>query len=1744
MALRDLIIADGAAAYWELQELSGTTANDSISTNDGTYTGSVLLGRNGLYPDSPYAVEFNGTNTYVDCGDILDPLTNFTYEAVFQCDVLPGAGQLVAILYKWQETAASDQIALGIDANGLINFAFHTTGGDSYGTAAYNNIVGTGFPITVGARHHVVVTRSVTTINIWLDGVRIYTGTPIDVNQLKDTTSPYRIGAEAAVSGRYFTGLISDVAIYSSALTETVIKAHYTSTFNAQKSYRAVVVADNPDAYYGLGEPAGVFEWDLIGTKNGAFQNGPVLGASGLIVNDSDKAIDFDGIADHITFGTIFNFDRTDKFSLECWFQTTASNASNRSLISKQSSSGSQTGYNLSIAGYIEFDMKNVSASNDLVVRTYENFNDGAIHHVVVTNDGSSKASGVKIYVDGILRDNFVIRDSLTASISSGNITDFQIGARDSSTFLFDGVIDEVAVYSKTLSQAQVEEHHAAGRAIYTNTYPYQVLASGPVQYWRMAETSGTAANSIVNNATAGTYNDATGLGDVSYLKGDHVSRGWRFDGSTGRVNLASLDGFTPNADFTIEFWAKATTQILQPFLIVWNSASSYWAITSRTDGNGICFEGANGAGKFLANSTTQLLVADGWAHIVIKRTGNTWASWKNGVQLATEVDTETGFPTTGSIHFGYNGTSAYMDAAMSDFTLYQHALSDTQIVNHYEKGLVDIASYRAMVTAASPYMHYRMNDTLWEGYARESIRGNHSTSVITNIFEVAGFSPEDYSRDFDGTNDYVDTTAVYTFGGKTAGSIEAVFRADSIATQGRAIYAEYNNGGTFTKIKLGVNTDGSVDCGLRDTASGTFYGVNSGAGKIAVNREYHVVYTFDTVADEQKIYINGALIATDNTAIGTVHSDSPARCEIGGNYDTGLNKFDGRIAEVALYEEVLTAEEVGKHAGARRGHFYGDYAYEVYRSNPNAYFRLDDLYDAAEDFVTNVAATHNDETGFEQPALIANSTDKCRDFDGTNDYIDMVSHPVHLEGSAKATIEAWIELDAIPGANQYAAIYTEINSGGTFTKVAMYINPAGQVQLGWRDTSTGTFYSFTSATVLSTGVKYHVVGAIDTANDSHYIAINGLVDAVNTTATGSIFAGAPVAAGVSIVIASFVRLNGRVDELAIYKKAITQTEVARHYHLGIADMYPVAVLNDIPDAYWRLDETSGTTAQNHVNSANDGTYVSTPTLNQTSLLPSGTGKSITWPSGSYMNAGTILPYERNVPFSIELWVKRTGDGVYLVSRGLPSGNFNGYQVYIEAGGNISFSLISTVGSRLYVTSTTALTAGQTYHFVATYDGSSKAYGVDLYLDGNPESFTISTDTLTTDITSSSQFNLHAKGDVAGTSVVQLDEVSLYPIKLTADQVAFHYQAAAAAAAQTYSIVGAGQISLTGNATMNYSSGSTYAITGNGQISLVGNAAMTHTESAAIVGNGQISVTGNSIMAYASQYTIIGNGALSLTGNAVMSHYILATISEGLGLNEGVSSAQSANIIDSIGMSDSAYRYLYKLVAEGLGLNDVLTYEYRIIGSVSDVLGLSDVDSTNIRGTIAISDSLGMNDVLSTNATLQVLITESFALGIGFEVNGEYYIGWVLNTENLAVSNYTNMKFSSMAAYGGKYYGVQSDGVYELTGDTDGATAIDAFIRTGMIDFGDTHLKRMTDTYIGYRADGTLYLKTTTEEQTERWYKLVTTNDHFTEDRFKLARGVKSRYWQFEIANDQGADFDIDSIELLPVVLTRRIKRK
>jgi hypothetical protein len=210
---------------------------------------------------------------------------------------------------------------------------------------------------------------------------------------------------------------------------------------------------------------------------------------------------------------------------------------------------------------------------------------------------------------------------------------------------------------------------------------------------------------------------------------------------------------------------------------------------------------------------------------------------------------------------------------------------------------------------------------------------------------------------------------------------------------------------------------------------------------------------------------------------------------------------------------------------------------------------------------------------------------------------------------------------------------------------------------------------------------------------------------------------------------------------------------------------YQQTVVGDAPAGYWRLNETTGTTAVKTAGAANNGTY-SNVTLGVAGLL-AGAGNTAVSFSGTnsrvqIANNSAIRP---TAAVTLEAWIKPTA---------LPAaGAFNSIVSKAESyslqfnGPRLEFTIIQSGARRRLQAPVGAIAAGGTYHVVGVYDGTTQR----LYING----VQVAQAALTGAITANN--NALYIGSWDGSKEFfrgTIDEVAVYAKALTATQVANH----------------------------------------------------------------------------------------------------------------------------------------------------------------------------------------------------------------------------------------------------------------------------------------------------------------------------------------------------------------------------------
>ncbi len=169
-----------------------------------------------------------------------------------------------------------------------------------------------------------------------------------------------------------------------------------------------------------------------------------------------------------VDLGNIGDFDRKQSFSYGAWIR---SDNGNGAPFAKMDVNNGFRGWEFSLNnGRPQAHIINTWPMNALKIYAKDLVPNKKWMHVLITYDGSSKASGMKMYIDGKAVPTMVEADSLSATIRT--TVSAKIGRR-TSTETFAGAVDDFVLYNRVLKPDEV--------ATLASTSPAYALLSVPM---------------------------------------------------------------------------------------------------------------------------------------------------------------------------------------------------------------------------------------------------------------------------------------------------------------------------------------------------------------------------------------------------------------------------------------------------------------------------------------------------------------------------------------------------------------------------------------------------------------------------------------------------------------------------------------------------------------------------------------------------------------------------------------------------------------------------------------------------------------------------------------------------------------------------------------------------------------------------------------------------------------------------------------------------------------------------------------------------------------------------------------------------------------------------------------------------------------------------------------------------------------------------------------------------------------
>lgn len=452
-------------------------------------------------------------------------------------------------------------------------------------------------------------------------------------------------------------------------------------------------------------------------------------------------------------------------------------------------------------------------------------------------------------------------------------------------------------------------------------------------------------------------------------------------------------------------------------------------------------------------------------------------------------------------------------------------------------------------------------------------------------------------------------------------------------------------------------------------------------------------------------------------------------------------------------------------------------YANDVLADGAGSYWRLGEgsgssLVDWAgwSDAVAGTGVTRG------TPGAIAGDTNTATTFDGTVN--GSAATQTAIPGPDVFSAETWINTTTTSGGKILGFGNNPTGNSNNYDR-HIYMDNAGHIYFG---VYTGSTDTLRTAGTYNDG-QWHQIAAS--------LGANGMVlyvDGKRVGQRGDVIQGQPYSGywrigGDSISSwpggPSSDYFRGAIDEVSIYPSIISLQQVQKHFTdsgrtlnipVAPADNYGKAVFQAAPDLYWRLGESSGTTAADSSASDNPGTYVDGVTLGGPSGIAGTTNTSASFNGTSGLLSSANV-FSNPTTYSEELWFNTTTQqGGKLIGFGdQPTGLSNGYDrhVYMETNGALTFGVWT--GQTNTITSPQSYNDGKWHHMVATQSSG----GMKLYVDGT----VVGTNPQTQAQVYSGYWRVGSDRTwgpqpyFAGA----IDEVAIYPVALSDADVANHF---------------------------------------------------------------------------------------------------------------------------------------------------------------------------------------------------------------------------------------------------------------------------------------------------------------------------------------------------------------------------------
>ncbi len=660
-------------------------------------------------------------------------------------------------------------------------------------------------------------------------------------------------------------------------------------------------------AYWSFNEGSGTVAGDSSGRKkDGTINNSPPWSAGKV-----GSALDFDG--DNKDVGTTFN-DSPTVTTISTWlYPRTTGEASAGSILSRPNQ------YTLAMCDADAISCPSAPNSLQFAYPYYEG-NEGlwytgansitlnAWNHVVLVYDKGNIANTPIIYINGT-RVN--VATSSIPSAPTGIEGYFVTLGNNSNNF--DGKMDEVRIYNRALSAAEISALYAGGGSSFGSSAVLGggTLRNGLVGHWTFdAADFGTA---IVDKSGQGNNGYVTGGSTSTMKRIGKVGQAIHFDGVNDAAEMGTSNTYNfTTGNFSVAFWIKAEEDFYDtsPIIFRMENGISGWAISTNVDKPELLTSGNGGSASNANTSLTRGL----WQHVVVVRSGGTTFYYLDGAADGSDAVVSPASNAGDDLTFGTDDFASYIKENLDDVRIYNRALTAIEVRQLYNLGTQKINSNSNALSAGGLNSglvgHWTFDgaDITANAILDKSGSGNNAGFHGGSTSSAKTLGKMGQALKFNGSSSYVDMGTNASIRVSFPFTIATWIKVPSFGSYHTLVTTGSDPSPiVLTGGNLQLNTAGQPVCGFSDGL--TAYNQANSTTALSQNTWQHITCVVRGAGDIS-IYIDGAPVGLSADSTGATSVGYQAGGARMGDTSLGNSYFGGSLDDVRIYNRAFSASE------------------------------------------------------------------------------------------------------------------------------------------------------------------------------------------------------------------------------------------------------------------------------------------------------------------------------------------------------------------------------------------------------------------------------------------------------------------------------------------------------------------------------------------------------------------------------------------------------------------------------------------------------------------------------------------------------------------------------------------------------------------------------------------------------------------------------------------------------------------